>query len=89
MARSFIRWFEDIGAGDIESVGGKNASLGEMARNLGRSGIKVPPGFAITVDGYRHFMEANNLEQLIAAKLAELKCGNRNRLGSPSCNRER
>lgn len=75
MARSFIRWFEDIGAGDIESVGGKNASLGEMARNLGRSGIKVPLGFAITVDGDRHFMEANNLEQLIATKLAELKCG--------------
>ena len=34
------------------SVGGKNASLGEMVRNLGRYGIKVPPGFAITADGY-------------------------------------
>jgi pyruvate,water dikinase len=75
MARSFIRWLEDIGAGDTESVGGKNASLGEMVRNLGRTGITVPPGFAVTSDAYRHFLSANNLEPLIVAKLAELKGG--------------
>ncbi len=75
MARSFIRWLEDIGAGDTESVGGKNASLGEMVRNLGRAGITVPPGFAVTSDAYRHFLSANNLEPLIVAKLAELKGG--------------
>jgi pyruvate,water dikinase len=75
MARSFIRWLEDIGAGDTESVGGKNASLGEMVRNLGRAGITVPPGFAVTSDVYRHFLSANNLEPLIVAKLAELKGG--------------
>ena len=57
MAPNYIRWFEDIGAGDVASVGGKNASLGEMVRNLGRHGIKVPPGFAITADGYWHFIE--------------------------------
>ena len=50
MARSYIRWFEDIGADDVASLGGKNASLGEMVRNLGRYDIKVPPGFAITAD---------------------------------------
>ncbi|MGI8852860.1 MAG: phosphoenolpyruvate synthase [Methyloceanibacter sp.] len=75
MARSFIRWLEDIGAGDTESVGGKNASLGEMVRNLDRAGITVPPGFAVTSDAYRHFLSANNLEPLIVAKLAELKGG--------------
>ena len=75
MARSYIRWFEDIKAGDVASVGGKNASLGEMVRNLGRYGIKVPPGFAITADGYWHFIEANSLETLIASRLAEFKGG--------------
>jgi pyruvate, water dikinase len=66
MARHYIRWFEEIGIGDVASVGGKNASLGEMVRNLGRYGIKVPPGFATTADGYLHFLSANNLEPLIA-----------------------
>jgi pyruvate,water dikinase len=75
MARRYIRWFEDIGAKDVESVGGKNASLGEMVRNLGLYGIKVPPGFAITADGYRHVIAANNLEPLIVSRLAELKGG--------------
>jgi phosphoenolpyruvate synthase/pyruvate phosphate dikinase len=56
MAPNFIRWLEDIGAGDTGSVGGKNASLGEMVRNLGPYGITVPPGFAITADAYRHFL---------------------------------
>jgi pyruvate, water dikinase len=73
MARHYIRWFEEIGIGDVASVGGKNASLGEMVRNLGRYGIKVPPGFAITADGYWRFVEANGLERLIASRLAELK----------------
>ena len=72
MARCYIRWFEDIGADDVAYVGGKNASLGEMVRNLGRYDIKVPPGFAITADGYRHFLSANNLEAVIASRLAEL-----------------
>src|SRR4029453_8105422 len=72
---NFIRWFENIGAGDTGSVGGKNASLGEMVRNLGPYGITVPPGFAITAEAYHHFLWANNLEPLIAAKLAELKGG--------------
>ena len=75
MARHYIRWFEEIGIGDVASVGGKNASLGEMVRNLGRYGIKVPPGFATTADGYQHFLSANNLESLIASRLAEFKDG--------------
>jgi pyruvate, water dikinase len=76
MASRFIHWFEEVGAGDTGSVGGKNASIGEMVRNLGHYGIEVPPGFAITADAFRQFLAANNLERLIAAKLAELKAGN-------------
>jgi pyruvate, water dikinase len=76
MALSYIRWFEDIGTGDVASVGGKNASLGEMVRNLGCYGIMVPPGFAITADGYRRFLEANDLCPLIASNLAKLSSSN-------------
>jgi phosphoenolpyruvate synthase/pyruvate phosphate dikinase len=54
-------------------VGGKNASLGEMVRSLGPHGIKVPPGFAITADSYRHFISANKLERLIESQLASLR----------------
>jgi pyruvate,water dikinase len=75
MAPTYIRWFDDVGTGDVASVGGKNASLGEMVRNLGRCGIKVPPGFAITADGYRRFLDANNLRPLIAAAIADLASG--------------
>jgi pyruvate,water dikinase len=67
--------FEDIGADDVASVGGKNASLGEMVRNLGCYDIKVPTGFATTAEGYRHFLVANNLGPVIASSLAELKGG--------------
>jgi pyruvate,water dikinase len=75
MAGQYIRWFEEIGISDVASVGGKNASLGEMVRNLEGYGIKVPPGFAITAAGYWRFIEANNLETLIASRLAELEGG--------------
>jgi pyruvate,water dikinase len=75
MARNYIRWFEDTESSDVGTVGGKNASLGEMVRNLGRHGIKVPPGFATTAEGYRHFIAANDLEPLIGSTLAELKEG--------------
>jgi pyruvate,water dikinase len=43
-----VLWYKDIGRGDVARVGGKNASLGEMVRNLGEKGVKVPPGFATT-----------------------------------------
>ena len=59
----------------MASVGGKNASLGELVRNLGRYGIKVPPGFAVTAEGYWHFIDANGLGPGIASQLAALKAG--------------
>jgi pyruvate,water dikinase len=49
----FIRWFSELGIADVPLVGGKNASLGEMVRELGGQGVRVPNGFAITADAYR------------------------------------
>lgn len=54
-----------VGLSDIDKVGGKNASLGEMIANLGSLGIRIPDGFVITVEGYRQFCQFNNLEHQI------------------------
>ena len=54
----FIRFFNDIGIGDVPLVGGKNASLGEMYRELTPQGVKVPNGFATTADAYRYMLDA-------------------------------
>lgn len=53
----YIRWFSGIGAADVALVGGKNASLGEMLGNLAPAGVRVPDGFAITADAYRHVLD--------------------------------
>jgi pyruvate,water dikinase len=58
---TFIRWFDDIGLGDVPLVGGKNASLGELYRELSKAGVRVPNGFAITAEAYRHFMHVTGL----------------------------
>jgi pyruvate,water dikinase len=69
---AFIKWFSAISIDDIPSVGGKNASLGEMFRELSRKGVRVPDGFAITADAYRWFLKQANLEGLIREVLADL-----------------
>ena len=61
----YVLWFNDIGIGDIASVGGKNASLGEMTRFLQPEGISVPNGFATTAEAYRQFLLENGLDALI------------------------
>ena len=68
----YIRWFEDIGIKDIPLVGGKNASLGEMVRELAPRGIKVPNGFAITAEAYWHLLRAANIDQQIQEILSGL-----------------
>jgi pyruvate,water dikinase len=68
----YIRQFSEIGINDIALVGGKNASLGEMYQNLSAYNIKVPNGFATTADGYRHYLQHNNLEGKIADALANI-----------------
>jgi pyruvate,water dikinase len=57
---------------DLERVGGKNASLGEMIGGLAAAGIRVPGGFATTADAFREFVAANGLEQRIAERLKQL-----------------
>ena len=71
-ARSFIQWFEEIGIEDVPLVGGKNASLGEMYRELASQGVKVPNGFAITAEAYRTFLREAGLESTIIDSLKEL-----------------
>ena len=55
----FIRWFGELGLADVPRVGGKNASLGELCQQLSGAGVRVPNGFAVTADGYRHFMRVS------------------------------
>ena len=56
-SNNYIRWFKDLCIEDIPLVGGKNASLGEMYRELTPQGVKVPNGFAITADAYRYMLD--------------------------------
>ena len=67
-----ILWFSDLGMGDVASVGGKNASLGEMISNLAGAGIRVPDGFATTAQAYREFIRFEGLEGRIRELLANL-----------------
>jgi pyruvate,water dikinase len=67
-----IRWFDDVGMGDVASVGGKNASLGEMRRALTALGIQTPAGFATTAEAYRAFVAEAGLEPVIREALSDL-----------------
>jgi pyruvate, water dikinase len=68
----YIIPFSEIGIEDVPQVGGKNASLGEMYRNLSSSGIKVPNGFATTSDAYRDFIKKNDLHDRIEKCLQDM-----------------
>ena len=65
MAINFILPLSKVGINDIEIVGGKNASLGEMIQHLAALGVNIPNGFVITVDAYRQFINYNGLEGTI------------------------
>lgn len=65
----YIRWFQEIGNTDLTSVGGKNAALGELYRELTREGIRVPNGFAVTADAYRDLLAHNDLGDTLAQHL--------------------
>ena len=71
-----IRWFEEIGIDDIALVGGKNASLGEMYRELASKGVKVPNGFAVTAEAYRSFLREARVDQRIKDLLQGLDTRN-------------
>ena len=66
---SNVVWFADIGLADLEQVGGKNSSLGEMVRNLASAGVRVPDGFATTADAYRRFIGETGLAERITGAL--------------------
>jgi len=68
----FVKPFEEIRAQDVALVGGKNASLGEMIRNLGGKGINVPTGCAITAEAYKYVIEKAGISQKIKDTLAGL-----------------
>ena len=64
--------FENLRNIDVPSVGGKNASLGEMISQLSAKGVRVPTGFATTADAYREFLAQNGLDVKINAALDAL-----------------
>ena len=68
----FVKWFEEIEAKDIALVGGKNASLGEMIKNLSNKGLNIPGGFAITAEAYKYMLEKAGINQAIKDTLADL-----------------
>ncbi|VXB22716.1 phosphoenolpyruvate synthase [Arthrobacter sp. 9AX] len=70
-----VLWFSDLGLTDLDQVGGKNASLGEMVRNLASAGVKVPGGFATTADAYRRFLSGTGLDTRIEGILEGLDSG--------------
>jgi pyruvate,water dikinase len=76
----YIKWFFDISIEDISLVGGKNASLGEMYRELTPKGVKVPNGFAITAEAYRYFLGEANLDRKIRELLKGLDTRDVNKL---------
>src|SRR5690606_9957163 len=69
---SYVVSFEQLRMSDVDSVGGKNASLGEMISQLSGAGVRVPGGFATTAEAFRDFLKASGLDQRIATRLSTL-----------------
>lgn len=69
---SYVVSFEQLRMADVDSVGGKNASLGEMISQLAGAGVRVPGGFATTAQAFRDFLKASGLDQRIAQRLSTL-----------------
>ena len=76
MAENNVIWFENLRMTDVESVGGKNASLGEMISQLAAKGDRVPAGFATTASAYRSFLMHNGLAERIHSALENLDVDN-------------
>ncbi len=74
--KAFVLWFKDLGIEDVPLVGGKNASLGEMYRNLAKKGVNVPNGFAVTAYAYRHLLKKAKIERRIKQILSGLDTRN-------------
>ena len=72
LATAFVARFDTLRMTDVEAVGGKNASLGEMISQLSESGVRVPGGFATTAHAFRAFLAEGGLARRIADRLASL-----------------
>lgn len=72
MQQEYVLWYQDLGMNDVDRVGGKNASLGEMISNLAGAGVTVPGGFATTALAFNDFLEQSGLNDRIYAVLDEL-----------------
>ena len=69
---TWVIWYDQLGMGDVERVGGKNASLGEMISHLSSAGVSVPNGFATTAEAFRQFLSEQGLEDKINELLKTL-----------------
>ena len=72
MTQKYVAWFKELRMGDVNEVGGKNASLGEMISQLAGSGVRVPGGFATTAFAFREFLQHNQLHDKIEQVLTIL-----------------
>ncbi|MEC9263169.1 MAG: phosphoenolpyruvate synthase [Pseudomonadota bacterium] len=70
--QEYVLWYQELGMHDVNRVGGKNASLGEMISNLANAGVKVPGGFATTAYAFNEFLEQSGLEARIHEVLDSL-----------------
>ena len=73
MKNKYIVDLSEVQLSDLELVGGKNASLGEMIQNLGKLGVNIPGGFALTVDSYWEFINHNKLDKKIRRLIKKMK----------------
>jgi len=76
-----VLWFEELELDDIPQVGGKNASLGEMIRELTAKGVSVPDGFAVTAYAYRYLLESAGVKDQIEEILSDLDTHDMHGLG--------
>lgn len=75
-----VVWYDALSMNDVDKVGGKNASLGEMVANLSNAGVKVPNGYATTAFAFNQFLETNQLNDRIYQLLDELDVSDVNAL---------
>ncbi|WP_428603294.1 phosphoenolpyruvate synthase [Sedimenticola sp.] len=73
---NYVQWLSELGMDDVEHVGGKNASLGEMIQNLSNLGVQVPGGFATTAYAYREYLATDGLADRINEALDKLDVDN-------------
>ncbi|MCL1157604.1 phosphoenolpyruvate synthase [Shewanella inventionis] len=78
--QQYVLWYQELGMGDVNKVGGKNASLGEMISNLANAGVQVPGGFATTSHAFNEFLEQSGVNQKIFDILATLNVDDVNEL---------